>query len=301
MSTLLPHAWRARLALSSLKPSSTSFATFPSISCGPPAEAAGAGIGAGAGAAGVGASPPPLPPAPVSLVGDGGWALPLMCLGSSPSDRKGTETSRLGNLSMFVWRSMLHWYLLRLSRPNRNSMSSCSSTVMAQGRCLSPTFTGAWCTLPSIRLCPTPLAIPCHLSSSKCSKLHRSAQLLDMIVICAPLSTKAFSGLPLTSMFTYSITTLPKSSGEFSIALSMFSFTFCCWIMLAMRFWASGSKGSAWSKASSCCFRLSSCLRCSSTRLSMSRTPAASLLFRARASCGFWASSLASTAGSEAR
>lgn len=103
MSTLLPHAWRARLALSSLKPSSTSFATFPSISCGPPAAAAGAGIGAGAGAAGVGASPPPLPPAPVSLVGDGGWALPLMCLGSSPSDRKGTETSRLGNLSVFVF------------------------------------------------------------------------------------------------------------------------------------------------------------------------------------------------------
>ena len=47
---------------------------------------------------------------------------------------------------------------------------------------------------------------------------HFSAAPLDMIVDCAPLSTKERMGTPFTSKFTHSIEICVNSSGMFSMA-----------------------------------------------------------------------------------
>mmetsp|Transcript_1287 Transcript_1287/g.5260 ORF Transcript_1287/g.5260 Transcript_1287/m.5260 type:complete len:210 (+) Transcript_1287:2968-3597(+) len=204
-SSLPPAADSACSHCSFGNPSSMSLAIFASF---PPAAA--------------GAAPAPAP-APAGVgVGDCSskfWG--LACAGRSASPRKGNDTSAEPTRSAFFSRSMQHWCLLSMSRPRRKSMScSFSSTVMAHARCLSATLMGAWCTRPMIFCVPTPFATPCHRLSIRRSRPRRCAQPRDMIVICAPLSTKALRGCPFTSMSTYSMITLPNASGVFSIAIS---------------------------------------------------------------------------------
>mmetsp|Transcript_11164 Transcript_11164/g.51807 ORF Transcript_11164/g.51807 Transcript_11164/m.51807 type:complete len:210 (-) Transcript_11164:604-1233(-) len=204
-SSLPPAAPSACSHCSFAKPSSISLAIFASS---PPAAAAGAA------------------PAPESAAGAGVavcsskfWG--LADAGRSASPRKGNATSAEPMRSSFFSRSMQHWCLLSMSRPSKKSMScSFSSTVMAHARCLFPTLMGAWCTRPMIFCVPTPFATPCHRESMSRSKPRRCAHPRDMIVICAPLSTKALRGWPFTSMSTYSMITLPNASGVFSIACS---------------------------------------------------------------------------------
>mmetsp|Transcript_48188 Transcript_48188/g.113737 ORF Transcript_48188/g.113737 Transcript_48188/m.113737 type:complete len:247 (+) Transcript_48188:371-1111(+) len=72
-----------------------------------------------------------------------------------------------------------------------------------------------------------------------------SAQIWDMMVLWAPESTKALTGMPLTSESTYSITTRANDSGLYSIAASRFWLTFSIRIASSISRWASMSRGSA--------------------------------------------------------
>mmetsp|Transcript_46198 Transcript_46198/g.142456 ORF Transcript_46198/g.142456 Transcript_46198/m.142456 type:complete len:208 (-) Transcript_46198:583-1206(-) len=92
------------------------------------------------------------------------------------------------------------------SRPMRKSMLSCSSTVIDMGRkrrlSPSPRHTCAMCTRPMMREEPTPVATPAKRLSMRRVRLHSSATRADMTVICAPESTKAEMGRPLTDDLT---------------------------------------------------------------------------------------------------
>ena len=103
---------------------------------------------------------------------------------------------------------MEHACLRSMSKPKMKSMScSFSKTVIAHGKKCSPTFIGAWCTRPMMFCVPTPFAMPLNRLSMSLSSPHCRAHVTDMIDICAPLSTNAFSATPFTSRSTYSITT----------------------------------------------------------------------------------------------
>ena len=64
---------------------------------------------------------------------------------------------------------------------------------------------------------PTPTAVPANRVSNKRNSPHRSAQAADIMVACAPESTKACMECPLTCASMYSIRTLPIDSGYWSI------------------------------------------------------------------------------------
>mmetsp|Transcript_27820 Transcript_27820/g.81645 ORF Transcript_27820/g.81645 Transcript_27820/m.81645 type:complete len:211 (+) Transcript_27820:392-1024(+) len=127
------------------------------------------------------------------------------------------------NTRQFLLRSIRHRCLLSISNPNKKSIFlspnpfSESMTVMVQGKYRSRTRSGAIWTRPKILPVPTPTATPSNLESNKWSRPHRSAHALDMMVLCAPLSTNACILCPFTSASMYSINTRPMLSGYSSI------------------------------------------------------------------------------------
>lgn len=83
---------------------------------------------------------------------------------------------------------------------------------------LFPTYILYACILPKIFAVPTPTAIPANLLSTSLIILHLLAHYTDIIVLYAPLSTKAYIGVLLTSISIYSIVTLPNDSGKYCYA-----------------------------------------------------------------------------------
>lgn len=78
-----------------------------------------------------------------------------------------------------------------------------------------------------------------------------------------PESINALTGNPLTLQLIYNITTVPKVSGLYSIAASIFASIFFCLISSAIRRCASVSNGSAFIILSRCACRSSRAAICS--------------------------------------
>lgn len=78
-----------------------------------------------------------------------------------------------------------------------------------------------------------------------------------------PESINALTGNPLTLQLIYNITTVPKVSGLYSIAASIFASIFFCLISSAISRCASVSKGSAFIILSRCACRSSRAAICS--------------------------------------
>ena len=124
------------------------------------------------------------------------------------------------------------WNRFNISKPNKKSILSPSRIVSEHGMnyihdtYLYYTLSMIWISImwirPMIFYVPTPTAIPAYLLSTKRIIPHRSAHERDIIVLWAPLSTKAYTGTFTTVISIYSIVIYPKFSGRCSYANSLF-------------------------------------------------------------------------------
>ncbi len=94
-------------------------------------------------------------------------------------------------------------------------------------------MSGATCIRPTIFAVPTPFAMPDHRLSISRLNPHFCAASSEMMVICAPLSTKALSGVLLTSQSMYSITTCAAANHKKAIAQG-------CLVKVAQSTWMHG-------------------------------------------------------------
>ncbi|KAI9505278.1 hypothetical protein BX070DRAFT_221821 [Coemansia spiralis] len=159
---------------------------------------------------------------------------------------------------------------LSMSSPSSSPMCAPSMTVNEHRSVCDPIFISALCTRPRIFARPTPLASPANRVSTRRMMPQRSAQEWLITVACAPESTSAFTGVPLTCTSTYNMTTDANASGLCSSAASMLRMMFSCLIISSMRRCDSMSNGLAlrfWiSRCLSCSTRPCSCCSCVTSR-----------------------------------
>jgi len=125
------------------------------------------------------------------------------------------------NVKFLYPKSIMAWYLLRVSNPSKNWILSSSKIVRLTGSFLSKISIYARWILPKILEVPTPTAIPANLVSNSLINPHLSAHVYDIIVDSAPLSTKAYIGWPFIAISIYNMLIFPKNSGCSSIANSL--------------------------------------------------------------------------------